>query len=101
MTPTACHRIVEQGENKEHFHSFASALLLRALVPLALGIAGDFFVVIECRDRGRDRARDPLAAVAVPLTLLLLCLFFGLCFGVPLLRRRRDRKFRRSEMRAV
>src|SRR5438270_9954971 len=47
MTPAAYHRIVEDGENTEHFHRFASVMLLSALVPLALGIAGDFYVVME------------------------------------------------------
>jgi hypothetical protein len=92
MTPAAYHRIVEQGENSEHFHRFASVLLLSALVPLALGISGDFFVVIE-HVMGS-------APVAVLLTMLLLCFFFGCWFALPLLRRRRDRKHAQGERRA-
>src|SRR5215213_11866543 len=44
MTPAAYHRIVEQGEQTERFHRFASRILLWSLVPLALGISGDFYV---------------------------------------------------------
>lgn len=45
MTPAAFHRLVEQGENTEHFHRFASRTLLASMVPLALGITGDYYVV--------------------------------------------------------
>jgi hypothetical protein len=34
MTPAAYNRIVEKGEETEHFHSFASRILLTAMVPL-------------------------------------------------------------------
>ena len=40
LTPAAYHRIVEEGEDTEHFHRFASRIVLAATVPLALGIAG-------------------------------------------------------------
>ena len=45
MTPAAYHRIVERGEETDHFHRFASRVLLAAMVPLALGLTGDFFIV--------------------------------------------------------
>src|SRR5437899_1834769 len=35
----------EQGEETEHFYRFASRVVLAAMMPLAVGIAGDFFVV--------------------------------------------------------
>jgi hypothetical protein len=34
ITPAAYHRLVEQGEETEHFHRFASRLVLAAMVPL-------------------------------------------------------------------
>ncbi len=45
IAPAAYHRIVEKGEDTEHFHRTASALVLSALPPLALGVTGDFYVV--------------------------------------------------------
>src|SRR5205085_247824 len=47
MTPAAYHRIVEQGEETEHFHRFSSRVLLASMLPLALGISGDFYVVLR------------------------------------------------------
>lgn len=42
LTPAAYHRIVERGETTEHMHQFASAMVLAATIPLALGICGIF-----------------------------------------------------------
>ena len=47
MTPAAHHRIVEQGANTEAFHQLAGRFLILAMVPLALGMAGDFFVAVR------------------------------------------------------
>jgi hypothetical protein len=47
MAPAAYHRIVENGEESERFHRFASLMLLAAMVPLPLGISGDTFVVVQ------------------------------------------------------
>ena len=47
MTPAARHRLVEGGADSEAFHRFASRLLLAAMVPLALGIAAEFAVVVR------------------------------------------------------
>ncbi|MFL6216442.1 MAG: DUF6328 family protein [Blastocatellia bacterium] len=79
MTPAAYHRIVERGEETEHFHRFASRVLLAAMVPLALGLSGDFFLVAR---KVTDSA--PLAAA---LGLVLLALFYGLWFGYTAYRR--------------
>jgi Family of unknown function (DUF6328) len=73
MTPAAYHRVVEQGENTEHFHRFASRLVLTAMVPLALAIAGDAYIVVEKVTHS--------ASLAVLTTLLLLVFFFGCWFG--------------------
>ncbi len=93
MTPAAYHRIVEDGENTEHFHHFASIMLLSALVPLALGIAGDFYVVLEHVVQS--------TAISLSIAALILVFFFGLWFGIPMLRRNRDRKTRNSRTRTA
>lgn len=46
MTPAAYHRLVEQGEDSEHFHQLAGRFVVVAMVPLALGLCGDFWVVL-------------------------------------------------------
>jgi hypothetical protein len=89
MTPAGYHRIVENGEDTEHFEAFASNVLLTSLVPLAFGIAGDFYVVTE-----HVLHSVPLS---VAMTAVLLAFFFGLWFGVPLLRRRHDRQSGKSK----
>jgi len=81
MTPAAYHRVVEQGEETEHFHKVASRLLLAATVPLALGLTGDCFVVVR-----KVLDSIPAALVAAGLNLLL-CL--GLWFGFSLVQRAR------------
>jgi hypothetical protein len=84
MTPAAYHRIVEQGENTEHFHRFASRVVLAAMVPLALGIAADFYIVV-------DKVAQSVV-LALGVTGLLLVFFFGCWFGYSIYARRaRDR----------
>jgi Family of unknown function (DUF6328) len=76
MTPAAYHRIVEHGEDTEHFHEIASWLLLASMVPLPLGICGDLYVVIR-----KVTGSIPLAVVSAFVALLL---FYGLWFGFTL-----------------
>ena len=45
MTPAAYHRIVERGEETERLHRFGTRMVLAAMIPLGLGVSGDFFVV--------------------------------------------------------
>jgi hypothetical protein len=73
MTPAAYHRIVEEGEETEHFHRFSSRVLLVSMIPLALGVTGSFFVVI-------DKVTHS-GALAASASAVLLLLFFGLWFG--------------------
>lgn len=47
MTPAAYHRIAENGRDTYHFYRLASRLVIAATIPLALGLAGDFYVVTE------------------------------------------------------
>ena len=79
MAPAAFHRLVEQGEETERFHRFASRMLLAGLVPLALGISGDFLIVLEKVTKSTTLAIGGAAAVLV--------LFYGLWFGYTLLKR--------------
>jgi MFS family permease len=81
MTPSAYHRIVEQGEETDHFHKVASRLLVVATLPLALGLTGDTFVVVR-----KVLDSVPAALVAAGANLLL-CL--GLWFGFTLVQRKR------------
>jgi hypothetical protein len=80
MTPAAYHRIVERGEETEHFHSFAGKILIAALVPLALGICGDFYVVAA-------KITNASAASAVAAVVMLVA-FYVLWFAVTVYRRR-------------
>jgi hypothetical protein len=83
MTPAAYHRIVEQGEETEHFHRFASRVVLTAMVPLAVGIAGDFFVV--------GRLVTGSVGLALNAAVLLLTCCYGLWFGYTFYRRQQRR----------
>ena len=82
IAPAAYHRLVEHGEDSERFHRVASGLLLAALVPLALGIAGDLLVVV------RKVTTSVPTAVAAAVTCLLV--LGGAWFGFTLHRRGRD-----------
>lgn len=79
MTPAAYHRIVEGGEETEHFHRFASKMVVAALVPLALGLCGDVYVVVQKVTESQ--------LVSVVAALVTLAIFWELWFGVTLYRR--------------
>jgi DMSO reductase anchor subunit len=83
MTPAAYHRIVERGEQTEHFHRFASRMLIAAMIPLALGISGDLFVVV--------RKITESAASAIASAVVSLLFFYGLWFGFTVYRRGKRR----------
>ena len=97
MAPAAYHRIVERGQDSEHFHRFSGHMLISAMVPLALGISGDFFVV------ARKVTESTLFAVASAAAIILF--FYGLWFGVTLYsrarRERRGQDVRRQEPKAA
>jgi len=79
MTPAAYHRLVEEGEDTEHFHRFASRTLLASMLPLALGITGDFYLVAQkITDSG---------GLSIGLSALALLIFYGLWFGFTLYRK--------------
>ena len=79
MTPAAYHRIVEEGEDTEHFHRFATKMVVAALIPLALGICGEVYVVTHKVVESQ--------LVAVVFALVGLALFWELWFGLTLYRR--------------
>jgi uncharacterized membrane protein len=74
MAPAAFHRIVERGEDTERLHRFSSVMMLTAMVPLGMGLAADFFVVLE-KVLEAPGLSGGLAAAS-------LVFFFGLWFGV-------------------
>jgi hypothetical protein len=80
IAPAAYHRLVEAGEDTEHFHSVASNLLVASLVFLGPGMAGDLYVIFY-KVTG---AMTPSAVVASALLLFA----YGAWFGSSLLFRR-------------
>jgi hypothetical protein len=80
VTPASYHRIVERGEETERFHRFASTVLLWSLVPLALGIAADFYVVTH-KVTSSGMVSGLLAALAMGI-------LYGLWFGYPVQQRK-------------
>ncbi len=79
MTPAPYHRLAERGEDTEHFERVAEKLVLAALPPLALGIAGDVYVVVQI-------VLGPVAGIMVALACAAGMV--ALWFGVPLAARR-------------
>jgi hypothetical protein len=87
MAPAAYHRIVYAGEDTQDMHRVGSILVTVATVPLALGLAGDIYVVMA------KIAGSPIAGlVAGVLGLIVL---IGLWHAYPLttayIRNRADR----------
>jgi len=80
MTPAAYHRIVDEGEDTEHFHRLAGAFILAAMIVLALGIIINFYIVVD-----RVTASLPLAISSAGIMLLV---FYGFWFGYTWYRRR-------------
>jgi hypothetical protein len=83
MTPAAYHRIVERGEETEHFHRFASRIIIAAMIPRALGISGDFYLIV--------RKVTESAAGATIAALVMLFFFYSLWFGFTIYRRHQER----------
>ncbi len=79
IAPAAYHRLVEAGQDSEHFHTVASRLLLASLIFLAPGMAGDLLVVIR-KFTGSD-------ALAYWSGGGLLLAFYFLWFGISLWKR--------------
>ncbi len=71
MTPAATHRIVWAGEDNESLWRIGGLITVLALLPLAIGMAADSYLVLT------RMIGSWLAAVAAPLVLFgLICLWF-------------------------
>jgi MFS family permease len=73
MMPAPYHRLAEHGENTERFERVAAFLILTALVPLALGVAGDVYVVVTAVWHGTGLA----AGIAGFCAFLMAAVWFG------------------------
>ncbi|HZP24653.1 MAG TPA: DUF6328 family protein [Terriglobales bacterium] len=73
ITPAAYHRIVEQGEDSEMLHHITARLLLWAMVFLALGICGDFYLV--------SRMTGLSNGLSIGLAIAMLAFFYGAWFA--------------------
>ncbi|MGC2110671.1 MAG: DUF6328 family protein [Candidatus Korobacteraceae bacterium] len=92
ITPAAYHRIVEQGEDSEMLHHITARALLSAMVFLALGTCGDFYVV--------SRMTGISMAWSTALASALLVFFLGTWFGYTMWKkyRKHDRALTRSHL---
>jgi hypothetical protein len=88
MTPVPFHRIAEHGEETDRFYRVTHAIILSSLPPLALGICGDFLVVVF-------KVTNDLTMAAFA-GACMLSLFFGTWFGYAWWRR-----IRRSDRTTV
>lgn len=79
MAPAAYHRIVEDGENTVNFFRVASRFVIASLVPLALGISGDAYVVV-----GKITNSSEIALLG---GIICLIGFLGVWFGYTAYRR--------------
>ena len=79
ITPAALHRIVWAGEDTEAVLRIGGQITILALIPLAMGMAADSFVVLS-------RVLGSMGPAAVTAPLVLLCLI-GLWFGWPFVAR--------------
>lgn len=76
MAPAAYHRIVYAGEESEEMHRTGGILVTAAILPLAIGLAGDIYVVMA---KIFDSADAGLVCGGLALVLLL-----GLWYACPL-----------------
>jgi hypothetical protein len=81
IAPAAFHRIAEHGRPTTRFYRYASGMVQVSLVPLALGMSADFYVVVA-------KVSDSVAAGAVAATALALAAA-ALWWGIPWLARTR------------
>jgi hypothetical protein len=95
MAPAAYHRIVYEGEDCEAMYRIASTLITVATAPLALGLAGDVYVVIA-RIAGMTAGVCAAAASAA----LLFGLWYAYPFSAAYLTRRAGRPRRRTKSTA-
>lgn len=73
IMPAAYHRIVERGEDSEQLHRLTSRALLAAMVFLALGVSGDFYVAGRITELGFSAS----FGLSAGLLLFFLVAWFG------------------------
>jgi hypothetical protein len=88
MTPAAFHRLAEHGEETPRFYRVAHLMVLLSLPPLALGVCGDFFIVLF---KVSNNSRISVAGGG-----LMLSLFLGMWFVYPAIWRSRRRTLRQT-----
>jgi hypothetical protein len=81
MAPAAYHRLAAGGAGRPAGEHDGHTLVMTSLLPLALGLSGEFYVVFR-KVGGSD-------GPAIAAMLLALALFLGLWFAYPLLTRAR------------
>lgn len=87
IAPAAYHRLAADGEPRQDVDTFGARSVLAALIPLALGLSGDLYVVTALQ------AKSALWAAAAATAALLV--FAGLWGAFPMIARRiRSRKSR-------
>lgn len=79
MVPAAFHRLAEAGEESERLVKVASRCVVAALLPLALGISGDVYVVMMTIARNQP--------LAIALGAVAFVLFVSFWFAYTLYRR--------------
>ena len=79
ITPAALHRIVWAGEDTEAVFGIGGRVTILALLPLAMGMAGDSYVVLS-------RVLGSTGPAAIAATLVLLYLI-GFWFAWPFVER--------------
>jgi hypothetical protein len=85
MAPAAYHRIVYEGEVSADMHRVGSVLVMAATIPLALGLAGDTYVVI-----GKITTSSPVAITTAGAAFtLLIGLWHAYPWAAASIRRRR------------
>jgi hypothetical protein len=82
LAPAAYHRLAANGDATEDAERFGARMVLGSLVPLALGMVGDFYIAAA------QVTASPAWGAGLGLALLLSMLVLWL--GWPLARRRRD-----------
>lgn len=90
MAPAAYHRLVFAGEDREEMHRVGSIMVTLATLPLAIGLAGDLYVIVA---KVAASSNAGIAAAGCALVLL-----FGLWYAYPLaaLALRRQRRETRA-----
>jgi hypothetical protein len=81
ITPAAVHRMTFGGQDVLRFHQIGSFIVTLALIPLACGIAADFYIAAS-----RMVDSKPLAATAAGMAFFILAILW---YGIPLALRQR------------